>query len=321
MAVLFTNQASSSLAQPIAATDTVLNVLPGTGALFPEPVTPDVFYLTIFDANSNIEIVEVTARNIDTFTVVRGQDGTSAQAFGVGAEVELRVTAAGLNSKLDINGKAASAAAADTATTANTATTATTATSAASATRLTAPFQLNLTGDVTAPAVGVDGSVPITLQTTLAPSISTPPSGPAGGSLSGTFPDPGIAASGVGAGVYENPTITVGADGRVTQATSGTPDVLAWAIFNSLNQILASKNVSSVQRTGNGLYTINTAVSIQKGAYAVPTSDNSSEDVYGLGEGIAGPVTNPSFNIQFSNRGGGGTLDPLTWAFVQIIGA
>lgn len=70
------------------------------------------------------------------------------------------------------------------------------------------------------------------------------PSGAAGGSLAGTYPDPTIANSGVTAGTYSDPTVTVGADGRITNITggSGVQTSLASATTTDLGTV-ASRNV------------------------------------------------------------------------------
>ena len=85
MAVLYTNNANTTLASSITNSATSLTVASGAGALFPNPTSPDFFYCTLDDNAGNIEIVQVTARSTDTFTIVRGQDGTSGVAWNAGA--------------------------------------------------------------------------------------------------------------------------------------------------------------------------------------------------------------------------------------------
>ena len=96
MNLKFTNNASAKLAEAISSTSTTLKVESDKGSLFPSITSPEYFYVTLV-GDSVMEIVKVTARNSDTFTIVRAQDGTTAQAFSAGDVVELRITAAAFN--------------------------------------------------------------------------------------------------------------------------------------------------------------------------------------------------------------------------------
>jgi hypothetical protein len=94
---LFTNNASTTLASSINSSVTSLTVAAGYGALFPNPTASQYFYCTLSNtAGTTIEIVKVTARSTDTFTIVRAQDGTTASAFNAGDKVELRLVNASL---------------------------------------------------------------------------------------------------------------------------------------------------------------------------------------------------------------------------------
>jgi hypothetical protein len=94
---LFTNNAATTLATGINSSVTSLTVASATGGLFPNPTAGQYFYCTLSNAaGTTIEIVKVTARSTDTFTIVRGQDNTTAAAFIAGDKVELRLTAADL---------------------------------------------------------------------------------------------------------------------------------------------------------------------------------------------------------------------------------
>lgn len=97
MPVLYTNNASSTLAAGILAGATSLSVQTGHGARFPSPSGGDFFYVTLADTAGNIEICRVTARSTDSMTIVRAQDGTSARAWNSADRVELRVTKAMLD--------------------------------------------------------------------------------------------------------------------------------------------------------------------------------------------------------------------------------
>ena len=94
----FTNNAASTLAASILVGATSLTVAAGTGALFPTLTGSQYFMCTLQNtAGTIIEIVKVTARSTDTFTIVRAQEGTSASAFASGDKCELRLTAGEIN--------------------------------------------------------------------------------------------------------------------------------------------------------------------------------------------------------------------------------
>lgn len=95
MTVLFTNNATATLASGISSGATAIALTTGQGGLFPSPSGSglDYFYATIVNASNQIEIVKCTARAGDTLTVLRGQDNTTARAYLSGDSVSLRPTA------------------------------------------------------------------------------------------------------------------------------------------------------------------------------------------------------------------------------------
>lgn len=85
-AFLFANNSLTTLASGIGPTDTAVALAPGSGALFPSPMSHQQFAMTFTDAatETNNEIVYVTARSGDNLTVVRGQEGTTATSWLAG---------------------------------------------------------------------------------------------------------------------------------------------------------------------------------------------------------------------------------------------
>lgn len=102
---LFANGASAQLAVSIINTDLSVQVQAGYGALFPSPTGGDWFLVTLEDNNANTEIVKCTARTGDLLTVVRAQEGTSAQSFtNTVTRVELRNTKGSMERMLQRDG-------------------------------------------------------------------------------------------------------------------------------------------------------------------------------------------------------------------------
>lgn len=95
MSSLYSNNAATTLASGITNSATSLTVATGTGAVFPTITSnQDYFLITLQSVSTgNSEIVLVTARTTDTFTIVRAQEGTTAIAFSTSDYVQQRVTA------------------------------------------------------------------------------------------------------------------------------------------------------------------------------------------------------------------------------------
>lgn len=99
----FTNNATTTVPSTISNVATSITVSTGTGALFPTLAGAQFAVCTIVNTISSdpgygqLEIVKVTARSGDVFTIVRGQESTSAKSFPAGCVFELRPTAGGIN--------------------------------------------------------------------------------------------------------------------------------------------------------------------------------------------------------------------------------
>lgn len=80
------NNAATTLVSDITDTDTAIQVT--NSSLFPSPP----FRATLV-AGNNIEIIEVTEVNSNTWTIIRGQEGTAPRSWSAGTNIELRWTA------------------------------------------------------------------------------------------------------------------------------------------------------------------------------------------------------------------------------------
>jgi hypothetical protein len=93
MTIKVTNNAYSTLAGSITDVATTLAVQAGHGARFPSLSAGEYFYATLIDSSNNLEIIKVTARSTDSFTMTRGAEGTTNRAYTSGDRIELRITA------------------------------------------------------------------------------------------------------------------------------------------------------------------------------------------------------------------------------------
>lgn len=100
MAVRFVNNFSAALAAGIDSVETVLTFAAGVGDAFRlllgSPLSTDHIYLTLYNSGGDIEYVKCTSTSGDEFTVVRGQDNSTARAWLADDMVACRPNAASL---------------------------------------------------------------------------------------------------------------------------------------------------------------------------------------------------------------------------------
>jgi len=99
MSVQVANNAFSTLFSSLTTVATTMTVASGHGARFPSAsvASGSYFYVTLIKSSGVTEIVKVTDRSTDIFTIVRAQDGTTVTTFTAGDRVELRPVAALFN--------------------------------------------------------------------------------------------------------------------------------------------------------------------------------------------------------------------------------
>ncbi|MDN7510988.1 tail fiber domain-containing protein [Burkholderia multivorans] len=98
MALKLSNNAVGYLAAALPSDSTAIALRPGEGASFPNLSAGDWCPGTLIASTGEIEVVRVTARAGDSFTVERAQEGTAARQFKPGDRFEHRLTAAALMS-------------------------------------------------------------------------------------------------------------------------------------------------------------------------------------------------------------------------------
>ena len=147
----------------------------------------------------------------------------------------------------------------------------------------------------------------VTVNNNTAVTVNATPSGNAGGSLTGTYPNPTIAASGVTAAAYGGansiPIVTVGTDGRVTSVTT-------------VNPYSTGGTVTSVGLTTPSIFSVTPTPITTSGTFSVTAVPESANTFWAAPNGSSGQPTFRTIGtadvptLNQSTTGSAGSLSP-----------